>query len=188
MRGTRWHSWLRHYATSRNVMGSTPYVSLEFFINVILPASIWLWDRLSIWQKWVLAKFPGELRRVVRRAENRITFMCRLKSGSLNLLETSSPFQDCIGFIYFTLICLLWFTKCFVMFILFILRLFSCKLNISIVIIIIIIILLLYLESKLFKFSVVLCLLCNCALYVCYRVLINLCSIRNWPCFAKPRR
>jgi hypothetical protein len=29
-RGTRWHSWLRHYATSRKVTGSSPD-EVDFF-------------------------------------------------------------------------------------------------------------------------------------------------------------
>jgi hypothetical protein len=33
-----WCSWLRHYATSQKVAGSIPMVSLEFFIDIILPA------------------------------------------------------------------------------------------------------------------------------------------------------
>jgi len=34
MRGTRWRSWLRHYATSRKVAGSIP----DGVIDIILPA------------------------------------------------------------------------------------------------------------------------------------------------------
>ena len=42
--GTQWRSWLRHCATSQKVMGSIPDVSLEFFIDFILPATLWPWD------------------------------------------------------------------------------------------------------------------------------------------------
>ena len=35
-----------------------PMVSLELFIDIILPASIWLWGWLSLYQKWVPGIFP----------------------------------------------------------------------------------------------------------------------------------
>ena len=42
-RGTRCRNWLSHCATCWKVAGSIP-VSLEFFIDIILPASLWPWD------------------------------------------------------------------------------------------------------------------------------------------------
>ena len=64
-----------------------PRVSLEFFIDIILPAALWSWGWLSSWQKWVPGIFPEGLRRPVHRANNVTIHMCRL---SWNLRASTS--------------------------------------------------------------------------------------------------
>jgi hypothetical protein len=45
-------SWLGGYATSRKVAGSSPDEVIGFFsIDLIIPAALWPWGRLSLEQK-----------------------------------------------------------------------------------------------------------------------------------------
>jgi hypothetical protein len=61
--GTQWRSWLRHCATSRKVAVSIPVLSFDFFVDIILPAALWSWDRLSLkrneYQKYFLGSKGG---------------------------------------------------------------------------------------------------------------------------------
>jgi hypothetical protein len=53
-----WRSWLRHYATSRKVADSIPDGVTGNFIAIPLPAALWPWCWLSLWQKWVSGIIP----------------------------------------------------------------------------------------------------------------------------------
>ena len=50
---------LRNCATSRKVVGSIPDGAIGIFIELILPASLWTLDLLSLQQKRETAAAPG---------------------------------------------------------------------------------------------------------------------------------
>ena len=87
-----------------------PVVSFEFFIDIILPAAIWLWgdsasNRNEYQECFLGAKWP------VCRADNLTTFMCRLSwnlgtSASWNPLGLSRPVMGLL-YLYLYLITIL---------------------------------------------------------------------------------
>jgi hypothetical protein len=104
VRDTRWSSgWGTTLQTGRS-RDRFPMVSLVFFIDIILPAALWSWGRLSLQHKWVPGIFPG-----VKAADAYGWQLCHLhvpiflKSGSLNLLETSGPVKACNGIAFYCL-------------------------------------------------------------------------------------
>jgi len=50
-------------------------VSLEFFIDIILPIALRPWGWLSLEQKWVPGVFPGSRKWAVRKADNLTTIL-----------------------------------------------------------------------------------------------------------------
>ena len=55
-----------------------PMVSLEFFIDIILPATLWSWVDSASKRNEYRNIFLGGKRRPVRRADKLTTFICRL--------------------------------------------------------------------------------------------------------------
>ena len=75
-------------------------VSMEFFIDIILPAALCPWGWLSLQQKWVPGIFTGGGVKAAG-AQGWQPYHLHvpnvLKSGSLILLEPSGPVQACHG-------------------------------------------------------------------------------------------
>jgi hypothetical protein len=77
-----------------------PMVSLEFFIDSILPAAVWHWGRVRLWQKWIPGIFPGG--KGGRCVGMTLPPSCAdylITSGSLKFLETQGPAQTCNGIV-----------------------------------------------------------------------------------------
>ena len=67
-----------------------PMVSLEFFIDIILPATLWPWGSTQPLTEMSTRNIFWGLRRPVRRADNLTTFMCRL-SWNLGTSTSRNP-------------------------------------------------------------------------------------------------
>jgi hypothetical protein len=65
-------------------------VSLEFFIDIILPATLWPWDQLT---QLLIEMSAGIIFWGGKGGWCTIALNC----GSLNLLELTGPVQTCIG-------------------------------------------------------------------------------------------
>jgi hypothetical protein len=91
-RSTRWRSgWGTALQTGRS-RDRFPIVSLEFFIDITLPAALWSWSRLSLEQKWVPGIYPGgKGGRCVGLTILPTSCADFLKTGSINLLEPPGP-------------------------------------------------------------------------------------------------
>jgi hypothetical protein len=72
-----------------------PMGSLGFLFELILPAALWPWILLSVWQKWVPGLSPGGK----GDRSTLAAFICRLfrNCDCLNLLEPSGLVQACNG-------------------------------------------------------------------------------------------
>jgi hypothetical protein len=73
-------------------------------IEVIFPAALWFWGRLSPWQKRVPGKSPGGKYDWCVRLTTLYRVPIVMKSGSLKLQETYGPiigqYRDCCTFIF----------------------------------------------------------------------------------------
>ena len=97
--GTAVAQWLRYCATNRKVAGSIPAGVSGFFIDIkILPIALWPLGSTQRLTEMSTRSISWGQRRPVRKADN-LPPSCAIvtKSGNLNFLEPSGPFQACNG-------------------------------------------------------------------------------------------
>jgi hypothetical protein len=70
-----WGKKLRHCAEAGRSRVWFPMRSLDFSIDVILPAALWPWGQLSLYEKWVSGIFVGGKWRPALKADN-LTAIC----------------------------------------------------------------------------------------------------------------
>jgi hypothetical protein len=55
----RGHAVAQLFEALRRLRVRIPIVSLQFFIDIILPAALWPWGQTSLKKKWLLRIIPG---------------------------------------------------------------------------------------------------------------------------------
>ena len=90
-----------------------PVVSLEFFIDITHPVTLWPWGWLSPWKKWVQGIFPRGWRWLVHRADL-TTFMCRLSWNlwALTFWNPRGVSRPVMGLLYLFYCCRYWMCIC----------------------------------------------------------------------------
>jgi hypothetical protein len=74
-RGTRYHSWLRHYAKSQKVAGSIPDESFDFSTDLTLPNATIALGSTQPLTEMSTRNLPGRKGRPARKADN-LTTIC----------------------------------------------------------------------------------------------------------------
>jgi hypothetical protein len=96
--GTAVAQWFRSVLQIRRSLVRFQMASLDFSVDIILPIALWPWGQLILQQKWVPGVFPGgKGGRCVRLTTLSPCCAVVKKSGNLNFLEPSGPFQASNG-------------------------------------------------------------------------------------------